>query len=65
MSGGDEGRVIELIGGLHDVFTPEGAALWLEAENAELDGQRPKDLIRRGEFDRVLEAVERLRTGSM
>jgi len=44
---------------------PRGAALWLEAENAELDGRRPKELIRRGEFDHVLQAVERLRTGSV
>lgn len=65
MSEDDGGRVIQLIAGLHDVFTPEGAELWLEAENAELDGQRPGDLIRRGEFDRVLDAVERLMTGSM
>lgn len=65
MSGRDDGRIVQLIAGLNDVFTPEGAELWLEAENDEFDGERPQDLIRRGEFDRVLEAVERLRTGSM
>jgi hypothetical protein len=65
VSAGDQGRIVQLVAGLRDVFTTEGAALWLEAENAELDGECPRDLIRRGEFDRVLEAVERLMTGSM
>ena len=50
---------------LRDVYTPEGAEIWLHGRKRSLDGRRPIDLLRDGEFDEVLNAIERLRAGAM
>lgn len=50
---------------LRDVYTREGAEIWLHGRKRSLDGQRPIDLMREGRFETVLNAVERLRTGAM
>jgi transcriptional regulator with XRE-family HTH domain len=50
---------------LREVYTREGAEIWLHGRKRSLDGQRPIDLLRQGDFRTVLQAVERLRTGAM
>ncbi len=54
-----------LVGMLRDVYTREGAEIWLHGRKRSLNGQRPIDLLRAGDFATVLQAVERLRTGAM
>jgi len=61
-------RLLELayiVGELQDVYTPEGVDIWLHGRNRSLNGQRPLDLLVRGDFPTVLHAVERLKTGAM
>lgn len=50
---------------LSEVYRPEGVEIWLHARNPELDGARPIDLLASGEFQPVVQAVERLRSGAM
>lgn len=50
---------------LREVYTPEGADIWLHGRNRGLDGEKPIDLLRAGEFERVLAAIERLASGAM
>jgi Antitoxin Xre/MbcA/ParS C-terminal toxin-binding domain len=54
-----------LVKRLRDVYQPEGVEIWLHGRNRDLDGQRPLDLLRAGEFEAVLSAVERLVDGTM
>jgi hypothetical protein len=49
---------------LREVYTPEGADIWLHGRNKELGRTRPIDLLIEGDFQTVLAAVERLTTGS-
>jgi transcriptional regulator with XRE-family HTH domain len=67
-SGAKRDRLLEvhyLVGLLREVYTREGAEIWLHGRKRSLDGERPIDLLRRGDFPTVLHAVERLRTGAM
>ncbi len=50
---------------LREVYTREGAEIWLHGRKRSLGGQRPIELLRAGEFATVLQAVERLRTGAV
>jgi len=50
---------------LEEVYTPEGIDIWLHGRNRSLGGQRPIDLLRENDFDTVLDAIDRLRTGAM
>lgn len=50
---------------LRDVYTREGAEIWLHGRKRSLDGERPIDLMRDGRFQTVVNAVERLRSGAM
>lgn len=50
---------------LRDVYTRQGAEIWLHGRKRSLGGERPIDLMREGRFQTVLNAVERLRTGAM
>lgn len=50
---------------LREVYTREGAEIWLHGRKRSLGGQRPIDLMREGRFQTVVHAVERLRTGAM
>ena len=50
---------------LEQVYKPEGIDIWLHGRNRSLSGQRPIDLLRAGEFRTVLDAIERLKTGTM
>ena len=50
---------------LRQVYTEEGADIWIHGRNRSLNGNRPLDLLVAGDFEPVLLAVERLRTGAM
>lgn len=56
-----EARIREL---LADVYRPDGVDLWLRAPNKLLRGERPCDLIERGETQPVLDVIDMLRTGA-
>lgn len=61
-------RLLEIhyiVKALREVYTQEGAEIWIHARNRSLGGQRPIDLLVSGGFQPVLLAVERLRTGAM
>ncbi len=54
-----------VVGQLLDVYRPEGVEIWIHSRNPELSGQRPIELLIDGQFDAVLAAVDRLRSGAM
>lgn len=59
-------RLLELkyvIEQLSDVYTDEGIEIWLHARQRSLDGRQPIELLRQGQFEAVLSAVERLAGG--
>lgn len=61
-------RLLELhyiVERLREIYAPEGADIWVHGRNRGLEGQKPIDLLRAGEFERVLAAVERLASGAM
>jgi hypothetical protein len=50
---------------LRDVYTKEGAEIWLHGRKRSLAGRRPIDLLAEGAYDEVLDAIERLTAGAM
>jgi hypothetical protein len=61
-------RLLELhyvIEQLKEVYSPDGVDVWVHGRNRELGGRRPIDLLREGDFETVLYAVERLKSGAM
>jgi uncharacterized protein (DUF2384 family) len=50
---------------LRDVYTREGAEIWLHGRKRSLDGRRPIDMLAEGQYDEVLDAIERLASGAM
>jgi uncharacterized protein (DUF2384 family) len=50
---------------LRDVYTREGAEIWLHGRKRSLNGRRPIDLLVAGAYDEVLDAIERLNAGAM
>lgn len=50
---------------LRDVYTREGAEIWLHGRKRSLNGRRPVDLLAEGYYDEVLDAIERLHAGAM
>jgi uncharacterized protein (DUF2384 family) len=50
---------------LRDVYTREGAEIWLHGRKRSLDGRRPIDMLAEGSYDEVLDAIERLSAGAM
>lgn len=50
---------------LRDVYTREGAEIWLHGRKRSLGARRPIDLLAEGAFDEVLDAIERLSAGAM
>jgi len=50
---------------LSGIYLPEGVEIWLHGRNRGLDGERPIDLLRRGDFERVIREVESLNSGGM
>lgn len=67
-SGRNRDRLLELhyvTRQLRDLYTREGAEIWLHGRKRSLDGRRPIDLLAEGAYDEVLDAIERLAAGSM
>jgi hypothetical protein len=54
-----------IVNELREVYTPEGADIWIHARNRSLRGAKPIDLLIEGDFEAVLAAIERLKTGAM
>ena len=54
--------IVELLG---EVYDDEGIEIWLHGKNRSLAGRRPLDILIEGDFQTVLEAVERLTSGAM
>jgi uncharacterized protein (DUF2384 family) len=50
---------------LRDVYTREGAEIWLHGRKRSLGGRWPIDLLTERAYDEVLDAIERLSAGSM
>ena len=50
---------------LREVYTREGAEIWLHGRKRSLGGRRPVDLLAAGEYQEVLAAIERLQSGAM
>jgi DNA-binding transcriptional regulator YiaG len=50
---------------LREVYTREGAEIWLHGRKRSLGGRRPIDLLAAGAFDEVLDAIERMNAGAM
>ncbi len=50
---------------LKDVYRPEGVDIWLHGRNKNLNGKRPIDLLRAGDFEYALDEIERLKSGAM
>jgi hypothetical protein len=49
---------------LADVYRPDGVEIWLHARNRGLPGHaRPMDFIKAGDYQPVLDAIDRLRAG--
>ena len=64
--GASRDRLLELkyvIEQLSDVYTDEGIEVWLHARQRPLEGRRPIDVLREGEFEAVLALVDRLAGG--
>jgi hypothetical protein len=67
-SGRNRDRLLELqyvTDQLREIYTSEGSEIWLHGRKRSLTGRRPVDLLADGEFEPVLEAIERLRAGAM
>jgi uncharacterized protein (DUF2384 family) len=67
-SGRNRDRLLELhylVGLLREVYTHEGAEIWLHGRKKSLNGRRPVDLLENDESELVLESIERLRAGAM
>lgn len=50
---------------LRDVYTHEGAEVWLHGRKRSLAGQRPVDMLAQGSYEEVIDAIERLQAGAM
>ncbi len=50
---------------LRDIYTQEGAEIWLHGRKRSLAGRRPVDMLAEGSYDEVLDAIERLHSGAM
>ncbi len=50
---------------LRDVYSREGSEIWLHGRKRSLAGRRPIDLLAKGAFQEVLDAIERLNAGAM
>ena len=49
---------------LDEVYTPEGAEIWLHSRNRHFGGRRPIDVLRQSGFSEVIDAVESLTHGA-
>lgn len=59
-------RLLEIqyvVGELADVYKPEGVEIWLHSPQRLLEGRRPMDALKSGDFELVLGLVHRLAGG--
>lgn len=66
--GANKERLLELhyiVNELGSVYKPEGIDIWLHARNRSLKSEKPIELLMQGDFQTVLAAIERLKTGAM
>jgi uncharacterized protein (DUF2384 family) len=56
-------EVAAVVNELAHSLSPEAAHLWLHAPNPFLDFDRPLDVLARGDYRRVLAAIEAIRDG--
>jgi hypothetical protein len=49
---------------LREVYSPEGTEIWLHGRNRALHGEKPIELLKKGDFETVLRSVEQLTTGA-
>lgn len=64
--GSKRDRLLELqyvIEELSDVYKPEGVDIWLHSRQRALADRRPLDVLKAGEFQTVLQLVQRLAGG--
>ncbi len=64
--GASRERLLELkyvIEQLSDVYNDEGIEIWLHSRQRNLGGRQPLELLREGQFETVLELVDRLAGG--
>jgi hypothetical protein len=54
----------DVVDRLSSIYTPAEVQLWLNTNNALLEGERPIDLIREGRYVQVMVAIERLDAGA-
>ena len=67
-SGRNRDRLLELhyvTQALRDIYTREGAEIWLHSRKRSLAGRRPVDMLAKDSYQEVLDAVERLHAGAM
>ena len=53
-----------LVSQLAELYQPQQARLWLFAPHKLLSGERPVDLIERGDFEKVLQIIDQLKDGA-
>lgn len=56
-------KILSIFQRLLTIFYPEVAMSWLHGHNILLGDQRPIDLIRRGELEKVLDALQQEEAG--
>lgn len=64
--GSSRDRLLELkfiVEELSDVFEDEGIEIWLRSRQRSLEGRTPLELMHDGDFQTVLDAIERLAGG--
>lgn len=67
-SGRNRDRLLELhyvAQQLRDVYSREGSEIWLHGRKRSLAGRRPIDLLAKGAYQEVLDAIERLNAGAV
>jgi hypothetical protein len=56
-------KVVDAIGRLYGVYTPEGVGVWLQGRKKTLDCWSPLGLLEAGYVDEFVAAVNRLEEG--
>ena len=67
-SGAQPDRLLELhyvTQALRDLYTREGAEIWLHGRKRSLAGRRPVDILADGSYEEILDATERKSAGAM
>lgn len=67
-SGRNRDRLLELhyvTQALRDIYTREGAEIWLHGRKRSLAGRRPVDMLAEGSYQEILDAIEHLHARAM